>query len=138
MQRAVQSLATLSLVVAASVATVAGADDVASCPLPHGVKLVPALGALPRVVQDAVTDSAVLLPPPGAGHQLSFIWSEGRRWLLATRPSNDDYHDTIYVYVLSKDHRRARLAESAVTTADGLCEVARERIAYDRHRDNEE
>jgi hypothetical protein len=113
-----------------------GAADVQTCTVPAGVTATSQMSATPPALARALRDHIGELAAPGAqfdttdifvtgvSHRLIFVWSVGRRWVVATEQGGIFYSDRFYAFNLSPDGRIATLVQERMSIPDALCSTA--------------
>jgi hypothetical protein len=128
-------LLTLAVFAASLGAWPAGANDLASCPVPNGADVATSLGQVPMPVQEALkklfrdqlvdagenfdaTDVRIY------GHSVRFIfaWGTGKVWAVAVEQGGIGYSTPVLIF--SSDGTRATMGKRETAYPNSLCAVA--------------
>ncbi len=120
--------------------TSASADDIPLCLPPIGVHEISSLDDAPRAVQFALRGAIGEVVAPGTPfdsgdidetgftRRLIFIWSRGRRWIVATEHGGFAYNDPIFAYDLDEGDQRATLVDTVIAFPGFVCAEAKSLI----------
>ena len=120
-----------------------GAAEIPTCTVPVGVTAMSQMSATPPALARALKDHIGVLAAPriqfdttdivvtGVSHRLIFVWSIGRRWVVATEQGGIFYSDRLYAYDLGQDGRSATLVQERMVIPDELCSNASSLLSPD-------
>jgi hypothetical protein len=123
----------------------ARADDIAPCPLPHGVVSTSLQHGTPQAVLRALKEQVADIVPPGGrfdatdviiygrNRRLIFIWNSGRRWVVATERGGIAYSDPIFAFDLPATDGSAILVQERDAIPLTVCSTATRLLDLRRH-----
>lgn len=126
--------AIVSLILASSVC-LAKADYIPPCTPPQGVVSVPLERVPPALMQALRNNVGEIVGPgekfdatdvvwTGRSRRFIFVWSAGKRWIVATEHGGLGYNDPVFVYHLGEDERSAVLMAQEIAFPNNVCAVA--------------
>ena len=123
----------------------ARADDIAPCPVPHGVVSISLQHGTPKAVLQALKEQVGEIVPPGGkfdatdviiygrNRRLIFIWNSGRRWIVASERGGIAYSDPIFAFDLPANDGSAVLVEERDAIPRTVCSTAVGLLNSPRH-----